>query len=175
MTASSDRERALAQDVFDEWPLPLRAAFDGTSLETKTGFTASLVTLDDYGHLRTSLLGVGELYAPDSRTMCIALWPQSRAARALAHGARAALTFVFEDAFYQVQLDIQPLPGAAGGLACFTGSIDTGEQQRVRYARLTGGIAFELEGAREQVDAVLDRWKQQIEHLKKAAGAVSGH
>jgi hypothetical protein len=153
MTASSDRERALEQDVFDEWPPQLRAAFDGTSLETKTGFTASLVTLDANGHLRTSLVGVGELYAPDSRTVCIALWPQSRAARALARGGRAALTF------------------AGDGLACFTGSIDTGEAQRVRYARLTGGITFELEGDGE---TVLNRWKQQIEHLKKAAGAVPG-
>jgi hypothetical protein len=171
MTASSDRERALEQDVFDQWPPQLRAAFDGTSLETKTGFTASLVTLDANGHLRTSLVGVGELYAPDSRTVCIALWPQSRAARALARGGRAALTFVFDDAFYQVQLDIQRLPDAGDGLACFTGSIDTGEAQRVRYARLTGGITFELEGDGE---TVLNRWKQQIEHLKKAAGAVPG-
>lgn len=171
MTASPDRERALEQDVFDEWPPALRAAFDGTSLETKIGFTASLITRDANGHLRTSLLGVGELYAPDSRTLCLALWPHSRAARALAAGGRAALTFVFDDAFYQVQLDIEPLPGAGGGLACFTGSIDTGEAQRVRYARLTGGITFDLEGAGE---AVLDRWRQQIEHLKKTAGASPG-
>ncbi|CAG4890697.1 hypothetical protein [Paraburkholderia saeva] len=171
MTASTDRERALEQDVFDEWPPALRAAFDGTSLETKIGFTASLVTRDVNGHLRTSLLGVGELYAPDSRTLCLALWPQSRAARALREGGRAALTFVFDDAFYQVQLDIQPLPNTGGGLACFTGSIDTGEAQRVPYARLTGGISFDLE---ENRDAVLDRWKQQIEHLKKTAGASPG-
>ena len=171
MTASTDRERSLEQDVFDEWPPTLRAAFDGTSLETKIGFTASLITRDVNGHLRTSLLGVGELYAPDSRTLCFALWPHSRAARALAGGGRAALTFVFDDAFYQVQLDIEPLPEAGGELACFTGSIDTGEAQRVRYARLTGGITFDLEGERE---TVLDRWKQQIEHLKKTAGASPG-
>lgn len=171
MTASSDRDRALEQDVFDEWPPALRAAFDGTSLADKTGFTASLVTLDANGHLRTSLLGGGELYAPDSRTVWIALWPQSRAARALAHGGRAALTFVFDDAFYQVQLNIEASIDTGNGLACFKGSIDTGEAQRVRYARLTGGITFELEGER---GAVLDRWNQQIEHLKKAAGAASG-
>ncbi len=114
MTASTDRERALEQDVFDEWSPALRAAFDGTSLETKIGFTASLITRDANGHLRTSLLGVRELYAPDSRTLCLALWPHSRAARALAAGGRAALTFVFDDAFYQVQLDIEPLPDASG-------------------------------------------------------------
>jgi hypothetical protein len=36
----------------------------------------------------------------------------------------------------------------------------------VPYARLTAGITFELEAGKE---ATLERWTQQIEHLKKAA------
>jgi hypothetical protein len=164
-------ERPLEQDVFDEWPAAPRALFDGTSLATKTGFTASLLTLDANGHVRTSLLGAGELYAPDSRTLCIALWPQARAAGVLARSGRAALTFVCEEVFYQVQLRFEPLARAgsdSSGLAYFIGSIDTGETQRVRYARLTGGITFELA---EGGEAALDRWEQQIEHLKQAAAA----
>jgi hypothetical protein len=77
------------------------------------------------------------------------------------------LTFVFEDAFYQVQLVFKPLAGndgANGGLVCFSGTIDTGELQRVRYARLTGGITFELADGKE---AVLERWTQQVELLKR--------
>jgi hypothetical protein len=172
MTDSVSR-RPLEQVVFDEWPAAPRALFDGTSLASKTGFTASLLTTDaSNGHVRTSLLGVGELYAPDSRSLCVALWPQSRAAAVLARSGRAALTFVCEDAFYQVQLQFEPLapaPGDGSGLAHFIGAIDTGETQRVPYARLTGGITFELE---EGGAAVLDRWEQQIEHLKQAAAAA---
>ena len=171
MTDSASR-RPLDQDVFDEWPAAARALFDGSTLASKTGFTASLLTADTNGHVRTSLLGVGELYAPDSRTLCVALWPQSRVAGVLARSGRAALTFVCEDAFYQVQLQFEPLASASGdsgGLAHFIGFIDTGEMQRVRYARLTGGITFELE---EEGGAVLDRWEQQIEHLKRAAAAA---
>ena len=164
---------SLEQFVFDEWPAAPRALLDGTSLASKTGFTASLLTTDtNNDHVRTSLLGAGELYAPDSRTLCVALWPQSRAAGVLARSGRAALTFVCEDAFYQVQLQFEPLapaPGDSGGLAHFIGAIDTGEAQRVPYARLTGGITFELE---EGGAAVLDRWEQQIEHLKQAAAAA---
>ena len=163
----------LEQTVFDEWPAAARTLLDGTSLASKTGFTASLLTTGTNGHVRTSLLGVGELYAPDARTLCLALWPQSRAAGVLAHSGRAALTFVCEEVFYQVQLRFEALPpmaGQTGGLAHFVGSIDTGETQRVPYARLTEGITFELE---EGAGAVLDRWEQQIEHLKQAA-AVSG-
>lgn len=173
--------RALDQQVFDEWPAAARALLDGSSLADKGGFTASLLTVDANGHLRTSLLGVGEMLAPDSRTLCVALWPQSRAARALAERGRAAVSFVCEDAFYQVQLQFAPLPDldkededndndAPNDLARFIGSIDTGDAQRVRYARLTSGISFELEGDRE---TVLDRWEQQIEHLKKAAARAS--
>jgi hypothetical protein len=173
MTASTDQNLALDQQVFDEWPVELRALFDGAALESKIGFTASLLTVDESGaHLRTSLLGIGELYAPDSRTLCIALWPQSRAARAITRSNRAALTFVFDEAFYQVQLALAPLNADASGLACFAGTIESGEAQRVRYARLTAGITFDLA---EGSDAVLERWTQQVEYLKKAAdGAAAG-
>jgi hypothetical protein len=167
MTDSAGHNRSLEQNVFDEWPDGLRALFDGMSLAAKIGFTASLMTTDAQAHIRTTLLGIGELYAPDSRTLCVALWPQARSARALAQNGRAALSFVFEDAFYQVQLVFEPLAGtdgADGGLVCFSGSIDTGELQRVRYARLTGGITFELADGKE---TVLERWTQQVELLKR--------
>ncbi|WP_345811660.1 hypothetical protein AAGS40_12230 [Paraburkholderia sp. PREW-6R] len=165
--------RALEQHVFDEWPDAVRAQFDGSSLASKTGFTASLLTVDTHGHLRTSLLGVGELYAPDSRTLCIALWPRARATQAIARSGRAALTFVCDETFYQVQLIVSPLadvPGDESGLVYLIGSIDSAEAQSVPYARLTSGITFELEGERE---AVLDRWEHQIEHLKQAAAMAS--
>jgi hypothetical protein len=161
--------RPLDQQVFDEWPDAVRAWFDGSALDRKTGFTASLLSVDANGHVRTSLLGAGELYAPDSRTLCIALWPQARATRAIRETGRAALTFVCDGAFYQVQMTVTPLASPAGddsGLVYLAGSIDSAEAQSVRYARLTSGITFELEGEGE---AVLDRWQRQIEHLKQAA------
>jgi hypothetical protein len=173
MSDSPAPQRPLDQRVFDEWPNAVRALFDGSSLASKTGFTASLLTVDTNGHVRTSLLGVGELYAPDSRTLCLALWPQARATRAIAQHGRAALSFVCDAAFYQVQLLVAPLAAVAGddsGLVYLTGSIDTAEAQSVQYARLTSGVTFELEEKRE---TVLDRWEQQIEHLKQAAAAAS--
>jgi hypothetical protein len=164
--------RPLEQNVFDEWPDAVRALFDGSSLASKMGFTASLLSVDANGHVRTSLLSVGELYAPDSRTLCLALWPQARAARAIAQSGRAALSFVCDAAFYQVQLLVTPLAAVTGddsGLVYLIGSIDTADAQSVRYARLTSGITFELEG---EGSAVLDRWERQIEHLKQAAAAA---
>jgi hypothetical protein len=77
MSDSSASARPLEQTLFDEWPANVRALLDGSSLADKMGFTASLLTVDANGHVRTSLLSLGELYAPDSRTLCIALWPQA--------------------------------------------------------------------------------------------------
>lgn len=202
--------RPLDQHTFHEWPPALRALFDGTALASKIGFTASLITCDAGGHLRTSLIGIGELYAPDSRHLAFALWPNSRAARTLAspspaaahssgagrlssaplaatatrHGhprARAALTFVHDEAFYQVQLGVNVLADAdadadigerpGSGLAQFIASIDAGERQQVGYARLTSGVTFDLSGEASEQHAVLDRWSRQIERLRQAAHA----
>ena len=206
MSSSADpgAARTLEPRVFDEWPPPLRALLDGTALASKIGFTASLMTCDASGHLRTSLLGIGELYVPDSRCLAFALWPASRAARTLSqaeHGqtedargqhsahrpgtgngdrrARAALAFVHDGGFYQVQLLVAPMRdadadadgAASSGLAQFIASIDAGEVQQVGYARLTSGIAFQLSCSAPERQAVLDRWQRQIERLRQAAHA----
>jgi hypothetical protein len=44
-------ERSLEQNVFDEWPDAVRTVFDGSSLASKMGFTASLLTVDASGHV----------------------------------------------------------------------------------------------------------------------------
>jgi hypothetical protein len=167
----SDTRHDIQHGVFDEWPPALRALFDGTSIETKTGFTASLLAADaDDGGIRTSLLSVGELFAPDMRTLCLSMWPQSRTARALSKTGRATLTFVFDAAFFQVQLQVRSARSTgAEPLAYFIATIATGEWQRVSYARLTSGIEFELEGG----EAVLERWRAQVEALKRVASAAA--
>lgn len=175
MSDPSSRERALQTQAFDEWPPALRALFDGTGLAGKEGFTASLAVADADASVRASLLSIGELYAPDSRSVAFALWPTSRAARMLDSAARlgrarAALTFVHEGAFYQVQLRVDAL-GDRGTLACFIASIDAADCQQVRYATLTSGIAFAL--PQEQRPAVIDRWCEQIDCLRRAVAARS--
>ncbi|APA86911.1 hypothetical protein BJG93_04725 [Paraburkholderia sprentiae WSM5005] len=152
---------------FDAWPPALLDWFDGRALLARTGFAASLVTCHEDGRFGTSLLGIGELYASGPRSLRFALWAQARAARALAAGGRAALTFVFDGAFFQVQLDAMPIEstGAQGvGLACFEAVVASGEAQRVPYAQLDAGITFTLDERDREM--TLERWNQQIEWLK---------
>jgi hypothetical protein len=155
--------------VFDEWPPELRALFDGTLTGVDTGFTASLCTADRAHRVRTALLGAGELLAPDARTLAFALWPSSRTAQAITATGRATLAFVFDEAFYQVHLDTRRVPLDDVPLACFVGTIESGEVQRVGYARLTNGIVFELTDAQ----SALARWREQLEWLKRAASAAA--
>jgi len=161
---------ALEQWTFDAWPSAVVSLFDGTALERHADIAASLIVATDDGQLRTTLLGVGEIYAHDARTLLIALWPQSRAARAIAQRRMAALTLVADGAFFQAQLEMMPLEGDFGGLAGFAATIAHGDAQRVGYARLATGVTFTLEG--EVRAEVLARWQSQVEHLRRAAARL---
>ena len=165
---------ATSGGSFNTWPPELLAWFDGTSLARKTGFTASIVTIDATGRIGTSLVGAGELYAPDSHSLCFALWGRSRAAHALGDKGRATVTFVFDGTFYQVHLDVNALPSkeaTEAGLTCFRGLIAIGEAQRVPYAHLTSGITFTLD--EKMQDDVLIRWQAQLDWLKASARGAS--
>jgi hypothetical protein len=101
--------------------------------------------------------------------LCFALWPSSRTAQAITSSGRATLAFVFDEAFHQVQMDARRVALDDVPLACFVGSIESGEIQRVSYARLMGGIAFEL----TDTEQVLARWREQLDWLKRAASAAA--
>ncbi|MEX3526842.1 MAG: hypothetical protein VB143_05540 [Burkholderia sp.] len=145
MTAT-DRA-ALERWNFDTWSPACRAWFDGERLGDKLRFTASLIVVDrevEPADARTTLLSVGELYAPDGETLLLPLWPRSRGAQLLAREGTAVLSFVANGTFHQARL-------------------------RVGYARLTSGIEFELD---EQRAAVLAHWTRQIEQIRLIAAAL---
>ncbi|KHJ59570.1 hypothetical protein NCPPB3923_28690, partial [Burkholderia glumae] len=84
MCSSADRgaapagRHALERWQFERWPPACLALFDGEALADKAGFSASLVVVErgvEPPEARTTLLGVGELYASDPATLFIALWP----------------------------------------------------------------------------------------------------
>ncbi len=158
-------EDAIEHGTFSEWPDGIRTLFDGYHIETKTGFTALLMAVD--GHcVRTSMLSVGEVFAPDERSVLLALWPASRVAKAVEITGFVTMTFVFDQAYFQVQLEVKARP-AAGPPNIYLATIQTGEWQRVDYARLKHGIEFEFAPEHEQ--ATLARWRDQVASLRQAA------
>ncbi|MGF6775411.1 hypothetical protein [Paraburkholderia sp. GAS334] len=156
---------STARGDFDAWPCALQTLLDGMDIESKGSFTASLLAVDESARVRTSLLSVGELFVPDAHALCFALWSSSRTARAVHSTGRAALTFVFDEAFYQLQLNARPVSCGNFPLTCFVATIEAGESQRVDYARLTTGISFQL----QQHKTVIERWYGQVQVLKRLA------
>lgn len=161
--SSGSTTDGIENGSFHEWPVNVLNLFDGNAIETKNGFTASLLAADGNA-IRTSLLSVGEMFAPDSRSLLLALWPASRTAKAMTGSGYATLAFVFDRAYFQVHLAIKPLPSTQP-LALFRGTIQTGERQKVGYARLKHGIEFDF--TPEHAPATLERWRGQIEVLKQ--------
>ena len=82
---------------------------------------------------------------------------------------RATLTFVFDEAFFQVQLEARAVALDDAPLACFVATIETGELQSVGYARLTSGICLNW----RKSETVMTRWRAQVEMLKRAASAAA--
>ncbi len=181
MSTEPAERAALERWAFEAWSPACLALFDGEALADKLRFTASLVVVDrevEPPDARTTLLSVGELYAPDARSLMLALWPRSRGAQLLARERAAVLSFVADGAFHQARLRVAPAgvtdrPAGDGtavaGLACFRATLVGGDAQRVGYARLTSGISFELD---DQRDAVLTRWTRQIKQIRLLAAAA---
>ena len=82
-------ERPLEQHVFDEWPDTVRTLFDGSPLANKTGFTASLLTVD-------------------ATTQRMAVY-----ADAMLHATQAMNSNRYQDAVNYFQAALQASPGDA--------------------------------------------------------------
>ncbi|MEE8396769.1 MAG: hypothetical protein V3S29_11985, partial [bacterium] len=146
-------------------PRPLLRLLDGEGLADKVGVTFLLTTIESSGWPRMALLGAGEVLAVSPQELRLALWPDSRTAAALTASGRGTLFLVHGGAAYTVRLAarrLANLPAGDAALACFGGAVVEGEEDRVGYATLTGGISFRL----HHPEQVLARWKVVIEALR---------
>lgn len=170
MSPSGIPRAACEPGLFQTLPPVLRGLLDGGQLQALPGFTLSLLSVDEAGRVRTSLLGLGEVFAPPQVRpgrdhLRIALWPAARTARNLERARRGALTCVLDATLFQIQLDCaRRLPDACG-LALFEASVECVEAQRVAYAELQSGITFTVSADAEQAGA---RWAAQLAALRDA-------
>ncbi|MGI4855845.1 MAG: hypothetical protein ACRYHA_02755 [Janthinobacterium lividum] len=138
--------------------------------DARAGFTLSLTTVDEAGWPRTALLGLAEVFAPDSDHLVLALWQGSRSNQCLRAQGRAVLSFVFGDRFHQWRLvmrrsQAQTDAGGDPGLMCYLMALDGGEAHSVPYATLTSGIRYVLAGEA----ATLVRWREQTQRMHRFA------
>jgi hypothetical protein len=146
-------------------PETVRAMFDGHSLAAKVGLTAQVIAGTD-GWSRVALLSVGEVLISGD-VVLMTMWAGSRTASAVREAQRAVLLVAADESVVRLALEVQELPlaEAVKGRTTFTAKVVSMEQDRVAYARVTGGIGFEL----EDPVPVVERWEQQIELLRSLA------
>src|ERR1700759_4770260 len=84
----------MATLLSDRLPPDLRGALDGTDLEAQVGLAYPLVTVDEPGTPRFSMLSAGELLATGDTTTGIGMWPNTRTGANLAAGREALLCVV---------------------------------------------------------------------------------
>ncbi|HEX5117685.1 MAG TPA: hypothetical protein VFW65_21035 [Pseudonocardiaceae bacterium] len=82
----------MAQRIGDRLPADLVSLFDGTGSDLHVAYP--LVTVDEAGTPRFSMLSAGELLATGDRAIRIAMWPNTRTGVNLASGREALLCVV---------------------------------------------------------------------------------
>jgi hypothetical protein len=141
---------------------------DGTDLAARVGFTVSLITMEQGGWPRVALLSVGEILAPDDRRLHLALWPGTTTTRELTRTGQATLSCIVAGVAYSVHARLtrgDDLRAADMDHAYFAGSVEESFRDTVGYARLTGGITFELPDRA----AVVARWQATIDAMRRRA------
>lgn len=148
-----------------EIPESVGTMFNGRSLSSKIGFTAQVIAGTD-GWPRAALLSVGEVLIKDD-VVLMTMWAGSRTANAVRESQRAVMLVVADESVIRMELEVHEVPGAESvpGRTTFVSQVLSVEQDRVAYARVTGGVGFAL----EDPQPVVERWERQIEHLRVVA------
>jgi len=140
---------------------------NGDDLDARVGLTLELITVDDDGWPRVALLSAGEVLALDPSTVRLALWPASRTTANLERTGQGLVAFVHAGAAQRVGLRarrLADLPGAPAR-AAFEARVASARRDEVGYARLLGGITFDLPDGAE----VVGRWRATVAALRAPA------
>jgi len=146
-------------------PAELAAALDGRRLAERVGDTYLLITTAEAGWPHVAMLSAGEVLAVDESALRLGLWPGTRSAENLERAGLGLLMAVRPPATWYLRLRCRPLgqvPVEDRRIAAFEAAIEEVLEDVVGYARVTGGIRFEL------VDPprVLGHWEAAIAALR---------
>jgi hypothetical protein len=134
----------MATRLGDRLPPDLRSALDGTDLEARVGLAYPLVTVDEQGTPRFSMLSAGELLAIGDTTIRIGMWPDTRTGANLAAGREALLCAVAPGSVRYVRgRAVRLTPPDDAGLECFELTVHTVESDSHDGMPVTSGITFE--------------------------------
>jgi hypothetical protein len=157
----------MARSLGDRLPDELVRALDDGVLDRHDQAAFLLVTTDDGGAPRLSMISAGELLVRDGRTLRLALWRGSRTARNLGRGGSALLGTVGPGSVTYVRADPVRLEvPEATGLECFELEVTGVEADAHAGMPVTSGIAFRIDEPGHA--AAVAAWRRQRELLARA-------
>jgi len=126
-----------------------------------------LSTIDPEGWPHAALLSAGDIVAMPSGHIRFVLFPQSGTVANLERDGRLTLTLSLDGAMCELRMRARRLNHSSKEvpLAFFEAEVEAVRRHAAPYAEVTGGITFAL----HEPDAVLPRWRRQIEALRTAA------
>ena len=156
----------LAQDVrATELPALVSRYLDGADLLAKTQ-ALRLSTVDETGWPRASLLSPGDMLALPGGIIRFLVFTYSSTAKNILRDGRLTVTLALDSGMSELLTRVRPLAGASAeaNLTAFEAKVETVLFHKAPYADVTSGVTFGL----HDPQAVLDRWRRQIEALRAA-------
>jgi hypothetical protein len=157
----------MARHIGDRLPADLVGALAGTDLEAQVGVAYPLVTVDESGAPRFSMLSAGELLAVDDATIRIGMWPDTRTGVNLVEGREALLCAVVPGSVRYVRgraVRLAAPPGA--GVECFELTVHAVESDGHDGMPVATGITFTT--VRPSRAEVLAAWRTTLAALRAA-------
>jgi len=145
-------------------PPEIVSLFDGTALDAKRGVALIVATVDADGWPHTSFLGPGELLVRDEARLAFLLWPSSGTAANVDREGRAALFFAAAGAVWEARVTAVAAADGDGPTRRYEAELVTIRRHAAPYAEVTGLVGYRL----LEPDAVVARWRAQIERLRIA-------
>lgn len=151
----------------DRLPAELVHALGDSALEPTEQPAFLLVTTDDDGAPRISMVGAGELLVHDERTLRIALWPGTRTAANLGRGGTALLGAVSPGSVIYVRVrPARLVVSEDAGLECFELTATDVRADVHAGMPVTSGVTFRTEESGHA--AAVASWRHQRELLSNA-------
>jgi hypothetical protein len=160
----------MARLLGDRMPADLVRVFDGADLGEKVGIAYPLVTVDEAGTPRFSMLSAGELLATGDSVLRIAMWPNTRTGGNLASGREALLCVVEPGSVRYVRGSaVRLVPPPDAGVECFALTVTAVESDSHDGMPVATPITFTtVTPSRAEV---LAGWQVVLAALAAATGA----
>ena len=146
-------------------PVEILRYLDGADLLAKTQ-AIRLSTVDEMGWPRASLLSAGDVLALPGGILRFLVFAESSTAKSLLRDGRLTVTLALDGGMTELLMHARRLADVSteANLTAFEAKVETVRLHIAPYAEVTSGITFAL----HDPDAVLARWRRQIEALRAA-------